>query len=136
MGLQSLTACRVLEFSIDVLRERYSIESRHTCIFLEAFLYRSQHSSHRRFRLLLLYWCWCNTVSLRCVCAVFRHGTGVPLCSAGLPRVGVRQAVRDKHVVGAHAVTGSGYWRSAGVCRTAGVAVFFRKSEPHTPFGL
>ena len=54
VGLQSLTACRVSEFSIDVLRERYSIESRHTCIVLEAFLYRLQHSSRHRFRLLLL----------------------------------------------------------------------------------
>jgi hypothetical protein len=40
----SRTACRVLEFSIDVLRERYSTESRHSPIDLEAFLCRSPHS--------------------------------------------------------------------------------------------
>ncbi len=59
---------------------------------------------------------------LHCVCVVFRHGTGVPLCSTGLPRICVRQAVRDKHVVGAHAGTWSGFWRCAGVYRVAGVA--------------
>jgi hypothetical protein len=47
---------------------------------------------------------------------------GVPLCSTGLPRICVRQAVRDKHVVGAHAGTCSGSWQCAGVCRSAGVA--------------
>jgi hypothetical protein len=67
-------------------------------------------------------WGWCNALSLHCVCAVFRRGTGMPLCSTGLPRVCVRQTVRDKHVVGAHAGTCSGCWWSAGVCRTAGVA--------------
>jgi len=55
-------------------------------------------------------------------CAVFRRGTGVPLCSTGLPRICVRQAVRDKHVVGAHAGTSRGLWRCAGVYRVAGVA--------------
>lgn len=28
-------------------------------------------------------WCWPNTLSLCCVCVVFRHGTGVPLCPTG-----------------------------------------------------
>src|SRR5438132_919526 len=67
-------------------------------------------------------WCWCNTLSLYCVCAVFRHGTGVPLCSTGLPRICVRQAVRDQHVVGTHAGSCSGYGWCAGVCRAADVA--------------
>ena len=67
-------------------------------------------------------WRWCNTLSLQRSCAVFRYGTGVPLYSACLPRISVRQAVRDKRVVGAHAGTCSGFWCGAGVCRIAGVA--------------
>jgi hypothetical protein len=66
--------------------------------------------------------CWCNALSLHCVCAVFRRRTSVPLCSAGFSCSCVRQAVRDKSVVGAHAGTSRGSWRCAGVCRTAGVA--------------
>jgi len=67
-------------------------------------------------------WCWCNTLSLYCVCAVFRHGTGVPLCSTGLPRICVWEGVRDKHVVGPRAVISRGFWRCAGVYRVAGMA--------------
>ena len=67
-------------------------------------------------------WCWRNTLSLHSICAVFRHGTGLPLCPTGLPRICVRQTVRDKHVVGAHTGTFSGYWRCAGVFRSAGLA--------------
>lgn len=67
-------------------------------------------------------------------CAVFSAWDGVPLCPTGVPRICVRQAVRDKHVVGAHAGTCSG-------CRCPGVVgllawLVFGKSEPHAPFGL
>jgi len=67
-------------------------------------------------------WRWCDALSLHCVCAVFRRGTGVPLCSTGLPRVCLRQAVRDKHVIGTHAGACSSFWRCADVYRVAGVA--------------
>src|SRR5207248_10114522 len=53
-GLQSLTACRVWESSIDVLREQYSTESRQSCIILEAFLCFSPHFFRPHFRLPLL----------------------------------------------------------------------------------
>ena len=53
-GLHSLTACRVLESSIDVLRERYSTESRRSYIVLEAFPCRLPHSFRHHFRLPLL----------------------------------------------------------------------------------
>ena len=121
-GLQPLTACRASESCIDVLKERYSTESRHSYIGLEALLCRSPHSFRHHFRLPPCNWCWRNALSLHCVCAVFRHGTGVPLCSTGLPRICVRQAVRDKHVVGAHAGACSGFWRCGDVYRVAGVA--------------
>ena len=67
-------------------------------------------------------WCRCNALSLPCICTVFRRRTDVPLCSTGLPRMCVWQAVRDRNVVGAHAATCSGCRRCAGMCRTAGVA--------------
>lgn len=50
-GLQSLIACRVLVSSIDVSRGRYSTESRHSYIVLEAFLCRSPQSFRHHFRL-------------------------------------------------------------------------------------
>jgi hypothetical protein len=53
-GLQSLTACCVLESSIDVLRERYSTESRQSYIVLAAFLCRSPPSFRHHFPLPLL----------------------------------------------------------------------------------
>ena len=65
---------------------------------------------------------WRDALSFQFVCAVFRCGTSVPLCSTGLPRICFRQAVRDKYVVGAHAGACSGFWRCAGVHRVAGVA--------------
>jgi hypothetical protein len=55
----------------------------------------------------------------------------VPLCSPGLPRIGVRQAVRDKHVVGPHTVIPRGFWRCAGVYRVDGMA---RLEEIRTGF--
>jgi hypothetical protein len=122
VGLQSLIACRVLESSIDVLRERYSTESRQSYIVLEAFLCCSPHSFRPISDFSFCNWCWCNALSLHCVCAVFRRRTGVPLCSTGLPRICLRQAVRDKHVVGSHAVIARGFWRYANVYRVAGVA--------------
>jgi hypothetical protein len=57
----------------------------------------------------------------------------VPLCSLGLPRICVRQAVRDKHVVGAHAGICSGSWWCADVHRVAGVA---RLQEIGTAYAL
>jgi len=66
--------------------------------------------------------CGCNALSLHCVCAVIRHGTGVPICFTGLSRVCVWQAIRGEGVVGAHAGTSRGFWRCAGVYRVAGVA--------------
>ena len=59
---------------------------------------------------------------LHCVCAVFRHRTGVPICFTGLSRVCVWQAVRGEGVVGPHAATSSGYRHCVGVCRVAVVA--------------
>jgi hypothetical protein len=53
--------------------------------------------------------CRCNALSLRCVCAVLRRRTDVPLCFTGLPRIGVPQAVRNTHVVGPHAGTSQGF---------------------------
>ena len=80
-------------------------------------------------------WCWRNALSLHSVCAVFRHGTGVPLCSTGLPSICVRQTVRDKHVVGAHAGTFSGFGVVL-VCFGLLAWLIFRRPESHTPFGL
>jgi hypothetical protein len=65
---------------------------------------------------------WRNALSFHCVCAVLRHRTAVPLFRLGLPRICVRQAVCDKHVVSAHAGACSGFWWCALVYRTAGVA--------------
>jgi hypothetical protein len=80
-------------------------------------------------------WCWCNALSVHCVCAVFRHGTGVPLCLIGVSLICVRQAIRGEGVVGAHAGTCSGF---GGVLVCVGLLAWlaFRKSEPQTPFGL
>jgi hypothetical protein len=66
--------------------------------------------------------CWCNALSLHCVCTVFGHRTSVPIRFTGLPRVGVWQAIRGEGVVGSHAGTSRGFWRCAGVYRVAGVA--------------
>jgi membrane protein YqaA with SNARE-associated domain len=52
----------------------------------------------------------------------FGIGRVCRFCSTGLPRIRVREAVRDRHVVGAHAGTCSGFWRCAGMYRVAGVA--------------
>jgi hypothetical protein len=53
-GLQSLTACRVWESSVDASRERYPTESRHSYIILEAFLCGSPHCFRHHFQLPLL----------------------------------------------------------------------------------
>jgi len=50
-ALQSLTACRVLESSIDVLRERYWTELRHSWSVLGALLCRSPHFFRHHSRL-------------------------------------------------------------------------------------
>jgi hypothetical protein len=65
--------------------------------------------------------CGCNALSLHRVSTVFRHRTLVPLCSASLLCICTGQAVSDTLVVGTHAGAGSGFWRNAGVCWTAGV---------------
>ena len=66
--------------------------------------------------------CWRNALSLRCVCAVIRHRTGVPLCFTRLSRVCVWQAIRGEGVVGPHATTSSRYRHCVGVCWVAVVA--------------
>ena len=67
-------------------------------------------------------WCWCNTLSLYCVCAVFRHGTGVPICFTSLFRVCVWQAIRGEGVVGSRSAPSSGCRHCVGVRRRAVVA--------------
>jgi hypothetical protein len=67
-------------------------------------------------------WCRRSTLSVPLVRIVFRRRASVPLCSAGLPCLCVRPAVRDERLVGAHAGGSSGGRRCAGLCRVAGVA--------------
>ena len=99
-----------LGFLYRLLRERYLIEPLHSYIVSEAARCCLLHLPSYLFRLPFCNWCWRNALSLYCVCTVFWHGTGMSLCSTGSTSHLYWETVGDKHVVGAHADTSSGFF--------------------------
>jgi hypothetical protein len=121
-GLQSLTACQVLEFCIAASRARYSTESRHRlkgfgslALSLAALLPPSFPTSAIRA------YCWYTRYRFLALCCL-PHRTSMPTCFASLFRGCVWKAIPGESVVGPHSGISACFWRCAGVYRVPGVA--------------